>query len=141
MATLPPGMGQQDQMMQAPMGDPMAPPNDFPGMDTGMGATESEGFASLDPAQVASVLLDVLKRMQEDDQYRMQVQMQMAQLAMGDEQKASAEQAIGALRAALAQEGVTLDGPGSIPPPGMGGDAPVPTDEMGRLQQAAYPAA
>ena len=80
--------------------------------------TRDSSPPSLDPAQVASVLFDVLKRMQEDDQYRMQVQMQMAQLAMGDEQKASAEQAIGALQAALAQEGVTLDGPGSIPPPG-----------------------
>ena len=131
-------------MYEADQGNPMlTSPGATPDgpLPPEMGGGMDGSFASLDPEQVAAILMQVLGRMQADDQYAMQVQMQMAQMAMGQQQQVAAEQAIAALQQAMAAEGQTLDGAASVPPPGREPAASPGADGMDQLMNASYPRA
>ena len=117
-----------------------------PGLDAATGGDPNaalaggQGMPSLDPQMLASILFQTLKRMQEDDKFAAQMQVQMAMQAMGAQQQVAAEQALSALQDQMAADGQMLQMPGDMQPPGVGSEA-TPAEGVGRqLDQFAYPA-
>jgi hypothetical protein len=96
---------------------------------------------SLDPEALAPFLYEVLKKMQQDDQFAMRMQMELAAAAMGEQQAAAADQALEAVRMALTGDGQMVGDPAtSLPPPGSDvPEANVPLDVSRDLERNAYP--
>lgn len=116
-----------------------------PGLDAATGGDPNAalqggvGMPSLDPQVLAAILFQTLKRMQEDDQFAVEMQMQMAKQALGAQQQVAAEQALSALQDQMAADGQMLQMPGDMQPPGVGSEATPAPGVARQLDQFAYP--
>lgn len=115
-----------------------------PGLDAAMGdpnaALQGGQMPSLDPRILAEILFQTLQKMQTDDQFAMQMQMEMAKQAMGQQQQVAAKEALAALMDQMGADGQMLTGPGDMPPPAATIGADPGADVTRQLEGMAYPA-
>jgi hypothetical protein len=150
------GAGQNQPPMMGPPGaadmgggappDAGIPPDQGgmpPGLDQAMGdpnqALMGGQMPSLDPTMLAAILFQTLQKMQSDDQFAMQMQMAMAQQAMGQQQQVAAQQALAALQQEMAAGGQMLNQQADMPPPATADTANPGGDVTRQLEGMAYP--